>query len=305
MPGHELRWTSGGSAPPPQGGLGPCDGAVPSRGDPQELGIRRGARRRRGCARAARGVDRGRVNPPPRPLGRTVPAVCRDSRASRRPSLATSRRPGCDRGSEHRRVRQRRLTRGLRGDPRAHHRHVHRRERAALAPVPLGTGAGRDPARGVGGPRPDERQPPGGGRLARLDRACHHRLAARRPRPGPPAQRRAAPREPRAACPPSSGGGAQPDRPRAARRHRPQCERHDRAGIRGTAPARTVAGRGARSPRDRRGGGARGSRRDAAHGRGAARARRTAKICSRRPGWPRSIGWPSSSGPPASRCRCR
>ena len=184
VPRHELRWTSGGSAPPPQGGLGPCDGAVPSRGDPQELGIRRGARRRRWCAQPARGVDRGRVNPPPRPPGRAVLALCRDSRASRRSSLATSRRPGCDRDGERRRVRQRRLTRGFRGNPRADHRHVHRRERAALASLPLGTGAGRHPARGVGGPRPDERQPSGGRRLARLDGAGHHRLAARRPGPG-------------------------------------------------------------------------------------------------------------------------
>ena len=39
------------------------------------------------------------------------------------------------------------------------------------------------------------------------------------------------------------GGGAQPDRARAARRHRPQRQRHDRPGLGGAAPAHRRAGR--------------------------------------------------------------
>ena len=47
------------------------------------------------------------------------------------------------------------------------------------------------------------------------------------------AEQRAATGQPRAARLPGRGGGAQPDRARAARRHRPQCQRHDRPGLRG------------------------------------------------------------------------
>ena len=72
-----------------------------------------------------------------------------------------------------------------------------------------------------------------------------HRVAAGRARTGHAAERRAATRQPRAAGVTGRGRGAQPDRPRAARRDRAQRQRHDGAGVGGASPAHARAGGGA------------------------------------------------------------
>ena len=298
VPGHEtrvdLRRIGSSSSRRTRARRGP---GVPSRGDPQELGLRRRARRGRRVRRAARGVDRGRVDPPPGPawvqsLLYAVTAVLLVGRRWRplavlAAMVAVSVVEFAAVGSPE----------GFAREPCADHRHVHGRERAAVAPVLAGAWslsavlhaawAGFDPmnddlvdvveARWSGSRR---RSSPGCS--ARSSRVSRLNVEQRR------VNARAA--------------GVQAV---AEERNRIARELHDVIGhsvsvmtvqasaVRRRLEPSQVVEREASRPSRRSG--ERLSPRCGAWSGCCASPESTATISSRRPGWPRSIGWPSSS----------
>ena len=248
--------------------------AIPSGGDPSQRGVRPPRCCRGAGPRAAGGVDRRRCHPPSGPaLGRGPRVRSRRSSAalSSRRAARSLRGPG--RGVRPG-VRRLRLAGGVRRGGATDDRGVQRGPVGTPPAGVVGSGSRPGPRRRLDRLRPRAGLDRGAGTPGGVVVPVGDRLARRRPRARPGAERRATASQARGTRHPGRDRGTQPDRPGAPRRDRAQRQHHDRAGVRRAAQARGRSGRRTRGPRDRGDHRATGAGRDAPHGRGAAPERR-------------------------------